>query len=137
MAQEIFVPHVGSFTVACGLSCPTACEILVSRPGSKLISPSWQGEGFLTTEPPWKPPKYAFRRIYLVHQKVHLGFAIPSLGCCYKKKKVPKEHFDQPNRRPGSTETILNPQEFCTWHRKTPGLSPAPFVSHPQVCPTQ
>ena len=87
VAQEIFVPHVGSFVVACGLSCPTACEILVSRPGIKLMSPAWQCRGFLTTEPPWKSPRYAFRRSYWVRQKVHLGFAIPSSGCCYEKIK--------------------------------------------------
>ena len=96
VAQEIFVPHVGSFVVACGLSCPTACEILVSRPGIKLMSPSWQCRGFLTTEPPWKSPRYAFRRIYWVRQKVHLGFAIPSSGCCYEKIKSQRNILTSP-----------------------------------------
>ena len=39
--------HVGSVVVAHGLSCPTACGILVPWPGVKLASSALEGE-FLT-----------------------------------------------------------------------------------------
>ena len=45
--------HVGSVVVAHGLSCPTACEILVPQLGIKLASPAFQ-DGFYTTGPPGK-----------------------------------------------------------------------------------
>ena len=40
--------------MACGLSCPSACGILVPRPGIEPMSPALEG-GFLTTAPPGKP----------------------------------------------------------------------------------
>ena len=40
-----------------GLCCSEACEILVSQPEIKLISPALEG-GFLTTGPPGKSFKY-------------------------------------------------------------------------------
>ena len=42
-----------SLTVACGLSCPAACEILASRPGIELMFLALEGR-FLTTKPPGK-----------------------------------------------------------------------------------
>ena len=39
--------------MACGLSCPAACGILVPRPGIEPVSPALEG-GFLTTGPPGK-----------------------------------------------------------------------------------
>ena len=49
--------HMGSVVVACvlsscgaGLSCPTACGILVPRPGIEPTSPALEGR-FLTTGP--------------------------------------------------------------------------------------
>ena len=40
--------RVSSTVVACGLSCPAACEILVPRPGIEQVSPALEG-GFFTT----------------------------------------------------------------------------------------
>ena len=37
-----------SLVVVCGLSCPTACGILVPGPGIEAMSPALQG-GFLST----------------------------------------------------------------------------------------
>ena len=45
----------GSVVTARGLCCPSACGILVPRPGIKPASPALQ-EGFLTTGPPEKTP---------------------------------------------------------------------------------
>ena len=45
--------HVGSVVAACGLSCPTACGILVPQPGIEPASRALEG-GFLTTGPPGK-----------------------------------------------------------------------------------
>ena len=47
--------HVGSVVEARGLSCPTACGILVPRPRIKPASPALEG-GFFTTGPPGKSP---------------------------------------------------------------------------------
>ena len=41
--------------MACGLSCPAACGILVPRPGMEPASPALEG-GFFTTGPPGKSP---------------------------------------------------------------------------------
>ena len=43
----------GSVVVARGLSCPTACGILLLRPGFEPASPALES-GFLTTGPPGK-----------------------------------------------------------------------------------
>ena len=51
--------HWGSVVVACGLSCPAACGILVPRPGIEPASPALEG-GFLTTGPPGKSPELLF-----------------------------------------------------------------------------
>ena len=45
--------HMGSVVVARRLSCPSACGILVSRPGIERVSPELEG-GFLTTGQPGK-----------------------------------------------------------------------------------
>ena len=47
--------HAGSVVAVHGLSCPTACGILVPRPGIEPASPALEG-GFLTTGPPGKSP---------------------------------------------------------------------------------
>ena len=60
------LPHMGSgmwalslqrvgfsLVAACGLGCPTACGILVPRPGIEPPSPALEGR-FLTTGPPGK-----------------------------------------------------------------------------------
>ena len=49
----------GSVVAAHGLSCPTACGILVPRPGIKPMSPTLEG-GFSTTGPPRKSPLVLF-----------------------------------------------------------------------------
>ena len=59
--------HTGSVVVARKLSCPTACGILVSRPGIKPASPALKG-GFLTTGPPGKSPQYDFQMKNLENQ---------------------------------------------------------------------
>ena len=46
--------YTGSVVAACGLSCPTACRILVPQPGVEPKSPVLQGR-FLTTRLPEKP----------------------------------------------------------------------------------
>ena len=53
--------HVGSVVVArgLGLSCPTACGILVPSPEVEPVSPALEG-GFLTTGPPGKSPVDTF-----------------------------------------------------------------------------
>ena len=43
--------YAGSVVTMRELSCPTACEILVPRPGIEPMSPALEG-GFLTTGPP-------------------------------------------------------------------------------------
>ena len=58
---------VGSVVVACGLSFPKACEILVPRPGIESMSHALQSV-FLTSGPPGKPQStffvfYDFSRI--------------------------------------------------------------------------
>ena len=45
--------RMSSVVVVCGLSCPAACGILVSRSGIELASPALEG-GFFTTGPPGK-----------------------------------------------------------------------------------
>ena len=51
-----WVPEcVGSVVVACGLSCPVACGILVPWPGMEPAFPALEGR-FLTTGPPGKSP---------------------------------------------------------------------------------
>ena len=45
-----------SLFVTCGLSCPTACEILVPRPGVEAVSPVLHG-AFLITGPSGKSLK--------------------------------------------------------------------------------
>ena len=40
--------RTGSVVVVCGLSCPTACGILVPQPGIEPASPALE-DGFLTT----------------------------------------------------------------------------------------
>ena len=42
---------LGSVVVAYGLSCPSACGILVPQPGIELMSPALEGEFFTTG--PW------------------------------------------------------------------------------------
>ena len=46
--------YTGSVVAACGLSCPTACGILVPQPGVEPKSPVLPGR-FLTTRLPEKP----------------------------------------------------------------------------------
>ena len=45
--------QVHPIVVACGLSCPTACGILVPGPGLEPASPALEG-GFSSTGPPGK-----------------------------------------------------------------------------------
>ena len=52
-AQAQQLQRVGSLVVACGLSCPVTCGILVSPPGIEPMSPALEGR-FLTTGPPGK-----------------------------------------------------------------------------------
>ena len=60
--------HAGSFVVVCqglvvaaqGLSCPTACGILVPPPGTEPMSPALEGK-FLTTGPPGKSLRSIFQ----------------------------------------------------------------------------
>ena len=50
--------RAGSVVVAHGLSCPTACGILVPLPGIESASPALEGE-FVTTGPPGEVPPSA------------------------------------------------------------------------------
>ena len=54
--QELSLQHTGSLVVAHGLSCPTACGILVPRPGIEPTSPALEG-GLLATGPRGKSPR--------------------------------------------------------------------------------
>ena len=54
LRQEL-VAACGLFHVACGLSCPVACGILVPRPGIEPAFLALEGV-FLTTGPPGKSP---------------------------------------------------------------------------------
>ena len=51
--------RTSSVAVVRGLSCPTACRILVPRPGMEPTSPALEG-GFFTTGPPGKSPDKVF-----------------------------------------------------------------------------
>ena len=51
--------HVGSVAAARGLSCPTACGILVPPPGIEPMSPALEGR-FLPTGPPGKSQSLSF-----------------------------------------------------------------------------
>ena len=46
--QSLSLRRVGSVVAGHGLSCPTACGILVSRPGIKAASPALEGRFFTT-----------------------------------------------------------------------------------------
>ena len=46
----LYMQHTGSLVVACRLSCPVACGILVPRSGIELASPALEGR-FLITGP--------------------------------------------------------------------------------------
>ena len=62
-AWALSLRHVSSVVVACGLSCPEACGILVPLPGIEPMSPALEG-GFFTTGPPGKSPygaKFKYR----------------------------------------------------------------------------
>ena len=53
--------HTGTVLVVHGLSCPTACGILLPAPGIEPMSPALSG-GFLTTQPPGKSHPLIFLR---------------------------------------------------------------------------
>jgi len=57
-----FLWCIGSVVEVHGLSCSTACRLLVSPPGIKPISPTWQ-DRFLTTGPLGKSPYSLFSNI--------------------------------------------------------------------------
>ena len=42
--QDLSRRCTDSVVVTCGISCPTACEILVPQPGIKPTSPALQGD---------------------------------------------------------------------------------------------
>ena len=64
---------MGSLVVACGLSRPAACGILVPQPGIEPASPALEG-GFLTTGPLGKSPGLAF---IIPHNSLEID-----PGCC-------------------------------------------------------
>ena len=57
-----------SLGMACGLSCPAACGILVPQPGVEPVSPALR-DGFLTTGPPGKP-LYVFYICFYIYMCV-------------------------------------------------------------------
>ena len=59
--------HVGSVAAARGLSCPTACGILVPPPGIEPMSPALEGR-FLPTGPPGKSQDGKFYIMYILSQ---------------------------------------------------------------------
>ena len=64
----------GSVVVACGLSCPVACGILVPRPGIKPTSPALEG-GLLTTGPLGKSLVYDFMKyLFSALELLNLGY---------------------------------------------------------------
>ena len=52
--------NCSSVILVCGLSCSTACQILVPGPGNESTSPALQRE-FLITGPPRKSPKWVLK----------------------------------------------------------------------------
>ena len=58
--------YIDPAVVACGLTCPMACGMLVSWPGIKPMSPALGGR-FLTTGAPGKSPngKYFLNSLYM------------------------------------------------------------------------
>ena len=61
----------GSAVLTHGLSCLVACEMLVPRPGIKLLSPALDG-GFLTTGPPEKVPVFFFNLVLIIWSTLQL-----------------------------------------------------------------
>ena len=57
--QALQLRRASSVVVACRLSCPTGCGILVLRPGIEPASPALEG-GFFITGPPGKSPNSLF-----------------------------------------------------------------------------
>ena len=57
--------------MARGLSCPTACGILVPRPGIEPASPALEG-GFFTTGPPGNSRTLLFKKKNLTYGQFHL-----------------------------------------------------------------
>ena len=53
----LLLRRMSSVVVPRGLSCPTACGILVPRPGIEPASPALEGM-FFTTGPPGKSPEF-------------------------------------------------------------------------------
>ena len=51
--RALSLRRTSSIVVVCGLSCPTACRILVPPPGIEPTFPALEG-GFFTTGPPGK-----------------------------------------------------------------------------------
>ena len=62
VAHGIICWVIDPLVVVHGLSCSTACVILIPPPGIKPMSSAWQGR-FLTTEPPGKIPNVFFTYI--------------------------------------------------------------------------
>ena len=69
--QALYSRHVSSAVVASGLSCPTACGILLPGPGIEPVPPALQGE-FFTTWTTREVPRWGFKSWVL---KI-----LPSLG---------------------------------------------------------
>ena len=59
VAHGLSLRRRSSVVVACGLSCPVACGILVPQPGIEPVSPALKGR-FFTTGPPGKSPGHFF-----------------------------------------------------------------------------
>ena len=62
--RALLLRRVSWVVVACGLSCPVACRILVPQPGIEPASPALEG-GFFTTGPPGKSLSIHFCYFYL------------------------------------------------------------------------
>ena len=92
---------MGSVVVVRGLSCPTACGILVSQPGIKTASPALEG-GFFTTGPPGKFLFFYNRRFL-------------SMFSFYREKLNKwriKKYIGKVIQHPGRDGTILNNEGF-------------------------
>ena len=71
----LLLRRTSSVVVACGLSCPAACGILVPQPGIEPMSPALE-DGFFTTGPPGK--SLPVRR-YFLHLFMRKGRTQPVL----------------------------------------------------------
>ena len=79
LAAEHRLSSTNSVVVEHGLSCPSACGILLPQPGIECAFPALQG-GVLTTGPPGKRPGSCLTRFLLSFLKKSISLPLPNLS---------------------------------------------------------